>query len=57
MKAVRTATRAAEKRETDTAIAIIGWRLGEEGWGKRRDEMLAGKVAIAVGEGGVGGGW
>ena len=41
--------------ETEAAMAMT-WRWGEveEGWGKRMEEMLAGKEVRAVGEGGGG---
>jgi hypothetical protein len=48
--------REATRRETETEMAMM-WRLESEldGWGRRRSEMLAGKVARAVGEVGGGG--
>lgn len=41
--------------ETETAMAMTWrWGEGEEVWGKRMEEMLAGKEVRAVGEGGGG---
>lgn len=47
--------RPAERSETETAMATT-WRCEvEEGCGKRREEILAGKEVSDVGEGGGGG--